>query len=397
MASERRYTPAGPASRIPVFRVLARPAGPASRILLNRAALHQASGKSATELTAEVEQAYFESMNEVSNQVLDLMLEEDGAGAVNLVEELQITRRLLEAEGDVASSRFLKVFQGMLSHTLLKEAADLEGIHATAFNRLCNQVAGSEWKLVEEGKRVGVDRAATPAEIKSAYRKLALKIHPDVSEAADANERFAELSAAYDVLSDAASREIYDKYGMEGLARRGGIDRGKGNASKAWDEFKPHVRENKRTRARGASAAASPAPFREDHEQATGSGAENADVQDDRPQVGAVVEYPLRDTDCTPGRHLGVGLLVGRNLDRGDAKKLPPEQLDLCEVEPLQQQEPDSNLWIPDQLGYSSFARLGDLRVIPVSSYDQRYDIWSIEQQLSPGCSGPELPDEVIL
>lgn len=61
-----------------------------------------------------------------------------------------------------------------------------------------------------------------------------------------------------------------------------------------------------------------------------------------RPQVGAVVEYPLRDMDCTPSRTLGVGLLVGRNMDRGDARKLPPDQLDLCEIEPLQQQEPDS-------------------------------------------------------
>ena len=55
-----------------------------------------------------------------------------------------------------------------------------------------------------------------------------------------------------------------------------------------------------------------------------------------------MVEYPLRDVDCTPDRHLGVGLLVGRNMDRGDAAKLPPDQLDLCEIEPLQQHEPES-------------------------------------------------------
>lgn len=65
-----------------------------------------------------------------------------------------------------------------------------------------------------------------------------------------------------------------------------------------------------------------------------------------RPQVGAVVEYPLRDIDCTADRYLGVGLLVGRNKDRGDAAKLPPEQLDLCEIEPLQQQEADSSRWV---------------------------------------------------
>ena len=54
------------------------------------------------------------------------------------------------------------------------------------------------------------------------------------------------------------------------------------------------------------------------------------------------MEYPLREAECTPHRHRGVGLLVGRNKDRGDASKLPPDRLDLCEVEPLQQAEPGS-------------------------------------------------------
>ncbi len=38
-----------------------------------------------------------------------------------------------------------------------------------------------------------------------------------------------------------------------------------------------------------------------------------------------------------------VGLVVGRNMDRGDAKKLPPDQLDLCEIEPLRQEETGSD------------------------------------------------------
>ena len=54
------------------------------------------------------------------------------------------------------------------------------------------------------------------------------------------------------------------------------------------------------------------------------------------------MEYPLREADCTPERHKGVGLLVGRNKDRGDVKTLHPDRLDLCEVEPLQQEEPGS-------------------------------------------------------
>lgn len=57
------------------------------------------------------------------------------------------------------------------------------------------------------------------------------------------------------------------------------------------------------------------------------------------------MEYPLRAIEregLGDGRVAGVGLLVGRNMDRGDAAKLPQEQLDLCEIEPLRQEHPDS-------------------------------------------------------
>ncbi len=62
--------------------------------------------------------------------------------------------------------------------------------------------------------------------------------------------------------------------------------------------------------------------------------------------MGDVVEYPLREIEreeLQDGRRAGVGLLVSRNLDRGDAARLPPELLDLCEVEALRQEEPGSN------------------------------------------------------
>ena len=53
--------------------------------------------------------------------------------------------------------------------------------------------------------------------------------------------------------------------------------------------------------------------------------------------------------------------------------------------------------WIPDELGVSSFAQLDDLKTIPVTSFDARFDIWHVEVPLSDGCGGPELPEEVIL
>ena len=53
--------------------------------------------------------------------------------------------------------------------------------------------------------------------------------------------------------------------------------------------------------------------------------------------------------------------------------------------------------WIKDDLGVPSFARLGDLVVVPVAAFDGRYDIWTIDAGLSSGCGSPELPEEVML
>ncbi len=63
-----------------------------------------------------------------------------------------------------------------------------------------------------------VPRQATPEEIKSAYRQLALQCHPDRNPGSlEAEERFKEISEAYQVLSDPEKRQIYDIYGKEGL------------------------------------------------------------------------------------------------------------------------------------------------------------------------------------
>lgn len=60
---------------------------------------------------------------------------------------------------------------------------------------------------------LGVDKSASDAEIKSAFRKLAKKYHPDVSKEPDAAEKFKEAQEAYAVLSDADKRRQYDQYG----------------------------------------------------------------------------------------------------------------------------------------------------------------------------------------
>ncbi|HEX4618980.1 MAG TPA: DnaJ C-terminal domain-containing protein [Steroidobacteraceae bacterium] len=62
---------------------------------------------------------------------------------------------------------------------------------------------------------LGVARAATADEVKSAYRRLARKYHPDVSKEANAEERFKEVQEAYEVLKDPEKRAAYDQLGSE--------------------------------------------------------------------------------------------------------------------------------------------------------------------------------------
>lgn len=67
---------------------------------------------------------------------------------------------------------------------------------------------------------LGVAKDSSQNEIKSQYRKLALKFHPDRNKSNDAVEHFKEISEAYAILSDPEKRNVYDKYGHSGVDGR---------------------------------------------------------------------------------------------------------------------------------------------------------------------------------
>ncbi|GAB4816886.1 hypothetical protein N2152v2_003932 [Parachlorella kessleri] len=427
-----------------------------------------------------------DAINEACDKCLRAMLGGHQAAARQLADELSDQQAYLLTEREEEAARFLGVLVGLLNHRVPQAAAELTGTYGQAINRLFNQLQGCDWRLVEEGKEgalpgseqprfstweevlggkkpggqqqerqwqqqqqgssssssrgapavgrqgapmdpsyyhlLGVAPSASAADIKTAYRQQALKLHPDVNDAPDATQHFAALAHAYDTLSNDTSRRLYDRYGPDGMKQHAGKHRiasllfcasgGSGNAGRAWDEFKPFKKENKRTRAKDAARASysassldeEDAPDADPQRSSTTAAPARQQPSESEPALlpvtGDIVEYPLGDVvkaELMDGRRAGVGLLVARNMDRGDVKRLPPESLDLCEVEPLRQEEPDSDRWIPDELSPPSFCRLGDLRQVAVASYDPRFDVWVITAPLSEGCGGPELPEEVMV
>ncbi|XP_031374900.1 dnaJ protein ERDJ3B [Punica granatum] len=84
-----------------------------------------------------------------------------------------------------------------------------------------------------------VPKGASDEQIKRSYRKLALKYHPDKNPGnEEANKKFAEINNAYEVLSDSEKRNIYDKYGEDGLKQfAAGGGRGGGMGMNPFDIF----------------------------------------------------------------------------------------------------------------------------------------------------------------
>jgi molecular chaperone DnaJ len=110
---------------------------------------------------------------------------------------------------------------------------------------------------------LGLARTASDADVKKAFRRLARELHPDVSQAPDAEERFREVAEAYEVLSKSETRELYDRYGHAGL-RSGGFTPGQFDFGNLADIFSAFFGDDlfagggghSRQRARGADVAA---------------------------------------------------------------------------------------------------------------------------------------------
>lgn len=86
---------------------------------------------------------------------------------------------------------------------------------------------------------LGISKNADAGEIKKAYRKLALKYHPDKNpDDKEAEERFKEAAEAYEVLSDPKKRQMYDQFGHEGMRGQGGFGGGGGmNMDDIFSQF----------------------------------------------------------------------------------------------------------------------------------------------------------------
>jgi molecular chaperone DnaJ len=81
---------------------------------------------------------------------------------------------------------------------------------------------------------LGVSRDASEDDLKSAFRNLARKYHPDVNDAPDAEEKFKEINEAYSVLSDEEKRAAYDRFGHQGVK---GANGGQGYQTVDFSDF----------------------------------------------------------------------------------------------------------------------------------------------------------------
>src|ERR1043166_5080106 len=138
---------------------------------------------------------------------------------------------------------------------------------------------------------LGIKRDAKPEEIKKAYRRLARKYHPDVNPGDKAaEERFKQMSEAFDVLSDPKKRKVYDRFGQysENLAN-GAADAGAGSAYTRGTPFDCSGFDWGTTSTAGGAGGS----FRDIFADLFSGGKDEREPPRPQPQRGADIEMPL--------------------------------------------------------------------------------------------------------
>uniref|UniRef100_A0A8C6UE29 Zgc:122979 n=1 Tax=Neogobius melanostomus TaxID=47308 RepID=A0A8C6UE29_9GOBI len=114
---------------------------------------------------------------------------------------------------------------------------DSSGSSSSAVSLLSPLVSSPHDPISQETTRfslLGVSPDSNEDEIKKAYRKLALKFHPDKNSEAEAEEKFKEIAEAYEILNDPKKRNIYDQFGLKnGISSQGNLFRSNFNNSHA--------------------------------------------------------------------------------------------------------------------------------------------------------------------
>ncbi|MQL93863.1 hypothetical protein Taro_026500 [Colocasia esculenta] len=137
------------------------------------------------------------------------------------------SRNRLLAKGKLLASSCASMFAPHSSSALLNSTS-LQHVRHPRGARLIVSAVSDYYSVL------GVSKNASKSEIKSAYRKLARSYHPDVNKDPGAENKFKEISNAYEVLSDDEKRSLYDRYGEAGLK---GTGMGMGDFSNPFDLF----------------------------------------------------------------------------------------------------------------------------------------------------------------